>query len=498
MLFYTLGLVVLIGAGVLIWRRFQNETWARLAASLLPVSLWNVAWLFYLKIREAYFYDTNWERLQNVFALSVGDNVYHPLESGPILNSMYGPASVLAFWPAVWGQTPFWVMTIAASLAVFYFFAPIAYFNLASRKERIPAIFGVLFFAGVALLSSSLRNAGFRVHADAPAFGFGAFACAVLALRPSSAARISVSALLAVLAVWSKQVMVPLLAACALYIWIAEGGRFLKKYILWVFVWGILVSGIFIFVFGLEPLFINMFYIPGRQPLRGGWFWDSVFKLLRECLIPLAASAVFIPVFFKMPWKNSSALVRQNPWTLFLITALFLFPTTILGNGKVGGSNNTLSYTVYFLLAALTFAAVQAKEFNFRTAALVLFVLFCIQVPSVFHRHHKLQKQKDYPQVIFDYAKKNPGKAYFPRFNTLTLMAEKKVYHGSCGLIDRQWAKIPVTDGHFRAHVPGNMELVAYREGGSDDKEFVALPEFWYIGSDPELPGFKVYLREQK
>lgn len=500
--FYTIGLVLLAVLGG--WRAKQASSaglWQRVLEGLLPVSVWNTAALFLLKIREAYFYDTNWERLQNVFALSIGDNVYHPIESGPILNSMYGPASIFAFWPAVWGTAPVWVMTIAASLAVFYFFAPIAYLNFAGvseRKEKLTtALFGFLFFAGIALLSSSLRNAGFRIHADAPAFGFGALACAVLAVRKPGGRGLSLAALLAVLAVWSKQVMVPVIAACAVYVWITEGFKVLRKFVGLIFVWGVAVSALFVYLFGYEPLFINMFYIPGRQPLRDGWFLDSLLKLGRECLIPIGASAVFAGIFLKFPWKQPSRLVRENRWTLFLITALFLIPTSILGNGKVGGSNNTLSYTVYFLLAAVSFAAADSREFRWRSAALMLAALFFIQVPSVYHRHRKLKKEKDYPQVVYNYVRNHPGKAYFPRFNTLTMMAEKKVYHGSCGLIDREWARIPIKPEHFRAYVPDKMELLAFRDGGNDDKQYIALPEFWFIGSDPELPGFRVYLKEK-
>lgn len=506
--FYTIGLVLLAVWGFCRAKQASSAGfWQRFLKGFFPVSVWNTAFLFLLKIREAYFYDTNWERLQNVFALSIGDKVYHPIESGPILNSMYGPASIFAFWPAAWGQTPASVMTIAASLAVFYFFAPIAYLNfsgasrvnVSEKKDRMSAaLFGFLFFAGIALLSSSLRNAGFRIHADAPAFGFGALACAALAVRRPGGRGLSAAALLAVLAVWSKQVMVPVIAACAVYVWITEGFKTLRHFVLLVFVWGVLVSAFFIYLFGYEPLFINMFYIPGRQPLRDGWFFDSLLKLGRECLIPLAAAAAFAGLFLKLPWKQPARLVRENRWTLFLIAALFLIPTSILGNGKVGGSNNTLSYTVYFLLAAFTFASADSPGFRWRSAALMLMVLFFIQVPSVYHRYRKLKKEKDYPQVVYNYARKYPGKAYFPRFNTLTMMAEKKVYHGSCGLIDREWARIAVKPEHFRAHVPDKMELLAFREGGSDDKQYIALPEFWFISSDPELPGFRVYLKEKK
>ncbi len=507
--FYTLGAVLLTLLGAFLWKRHSDgAAGPRLAAALLPVSLWNTAVLFYLKIRESYFYDPNWERLQNIFALSAGDPVYHRLNEGPVLCAIYGPVSVWVLGPAVFAQTPFWVMTIAACLTIFYFFAPIFLLHAAGsfspalnedqkKQNRMAAAFSMVFFAGVALLSSSLRNAGFRIHVDAQALGLGALACAILVLRrKEKGGGLCLAALIAVLSVWTKQVMVPLLAAMAVYLWIAEGNKILKRYILWVLFWGLSASVLFVFIFGAEPLFISMFYIPGRHALRQGWFLDSILKLSRECLLPLTGAAAFLPVFTKMEWKNPALFIRQNRWALFLITALFLIPTSVLGNGKVGGSNNTLSYTVYFLLAALTFALAESRNFAWKSAVCVLLVLLGIQVPSVFYRFHKLQKEKNYPQIVYDYVRKYPEKGYFPRLNVLSIMAEKKVYHSSFGIIDRSWARLPVSKEHLRAHLPAQMDFLAFREGTNDDKEFFDLPEFWYVASDPELPGFKLYKRE--
>ena len=82
-------------------------------------------------------------------------------------------------------------------------------------------------------------------------------------------------------------------------------------------------------------------------------------------------------------------------------------------------------------------------------------------------------------------------------------MAEGRYYHASWGVMEREDAGLPVTESHFRAHLPPAMQRVAVLVSNSWTSESSSrnhsplrrLSEFGCKVHDPGLPGWNVFIR---
>ena len=78
------------------------------------------------------------------------------------------------------------------------------------------------------------------------------------------------------------------------------------------------------------------------------------------------------------------------------------------------------------------------------------------------------------------------------------LMVEKKLYHDSMPLVDREWSGFPLSDEHLRAYLPEKFHQVAFLEDKEGNINCLRLPEFTERTYDKRLPGFFVYRRPDK
>ncbi len=522
-LLFSAALLVSIIWGAAIYNRLSGWHWLdRLAAALVPAAALCLIFLLVHKTLNSIYYDQNWIRLQRTFVLAYGFPLYGGLNSGAAINAIYGPVSSLAYLPAALFRTPARAMMTAEIVGMCFFFLPALWLHLGQNRHDpkilIYALAGFFSFSFFPFMVSSLRAAAFNIHADAPALGLGALACALLLFRKKNNELLWLlaSAVSAALAVWSKQVAAPLCVALPLYLWLADGPRVALKYFACIAVWGLAVSGVFVLVFGYENLFFNMITIPSRHAFEGKYGMDpmsfALYKLLRECSIILIVGifSFFVPVAdlfrSKKRWRE---WFRENPWTLPLLVSLLMVPTSLLGKAKEGGSNNTLCYTTYFLAIASTMAFISAiKNISYpawftkidaarRMANFTLIVFLLIQVPCIYYKYTVPAKEDDYAQMVFEYLKKYPGETYFPRLTVLHLMAENKIYHDSVALNDRIWADLPLSDTHMRAYIPQNLKQIGFRENKEDDRQWLRLPEFTTKAKDEKLPGYFVYRKAQ-
>ncbi len=511
---FTACLLVSLAAAVLSWRRSQGRPlYERLTSAFLFPMAVSIAGIFLLKIQGSLFSDHNWERLQNAFALAHGFPLYHGPNDGPALITIYGPVSVFAYLPAALGKTPTSAMLIAETALICWFFIPALWLHTGKRKDDPVGqgfsafkFFLFFLFCYFPMISRPLRDAAFNIHVDGPTMGLMMLACAFLYFRTEKNRMVffALSAVSAVLSVWSKQVAVPLLPALALYLWAADGRRAALTYCAYLLVSGLVISGIFLVLFNPERLLFNILSIPGSHDLRKGGLpglIESTFALLGEGAVT-AVFAAAAAVYFAVTSRPTGLKDWLRNWrgSMFLIAALLLIPTSILGNAKVGGSTNTLCYTCAFLLLAGTFGFRHAfKSPVTRYALLVLgFVFLCIEIPWVYSRIVRFSKQTNYAETAYAYIKKHPGEAWFPRLNMLHIMAENKIYHSSASLRDRDWADMSISQEHFSRHLPEKMRFFAFQEKTSNDKPVLDpyLPKFTYDTTEPELPGFLVYKSE--
>lgn len=516
---FTAALTGSIVAGRFLMKRLKSWDWIeRLIASYLPATLLTVLMLLGHKIATVIYDEHSWIRFEKTFMVALGYPLYYGPAAGPAIAAIYGPVSVLAYLPATLTHSPELSLRIAEAIAIGFFFLPVLWLCTAGTLKDKPlfafALTAFLCFCFLAILLTNLRNAAFTVHADAPTLGLCALACACLYFRknPNHWGALLGSSIFVILAVWSKQVAVPLILALSLYVFLADGWPTLKRFLLCLLIAGILISGLFLMIYNPHDMLFNMFTLPSRHPLKdGGWVMvlQAFFRMFRETLLILVIA--YFSLRPLIPSKDRpvpfSNWVQSNPWFLFVIVGILMMPISIWSSIKVGGSNNTLSYPNYFLLITLILGMITVRRRNLsaslplsinikKMTAILTSILLCIQIPAVFYRIATVGSQNNFAKLAYNYIKAHPGKSYFPRLTLLHLLAEGKVYHTIDGLMDRHWAGFPVEGEHLQAHIPRDTEIIAF--SGEDHKWLLPLEGFSTGYQDfEELPGFVVYLRNK-
>jgi hypothetical protein len=510
--------------GLIIFKKLSSWNWLdRFIAASAPTAFIVLSGLILREIFENFFTVWNGKRLSATFALINGYQLYYGPDNGPVIGEIYGPVKTLIFLPVTLAHSPTVALISALFINVSFFFIPILWLHVGEHsqdmRKALIALSAFFCFGFFTFKSNSLGYSAFSTHADAPALGLSVIACAILYYRKhkDSIPPLLYSAVFAVLAVWTKQVAVPLLFALPTYVLLADGRRCFWRYVLCIFIAGVVISTFFLCLFEPHNLFFNMFTIPGHQPWQGDSKISALLKagqeLMKECLLPAVVVTFHILYQFLFPSgvpDKLPAWFGRNRWTMLLIVSLYMVPTSLLGRVKVGGAINTFSYTIYFLSAATTLvlakSALYATSSNTKITKMPVKLLVAVLVtamscyhiyPAVYGAMKALRWLKVNPQqVAYDYDRNHPGEAYFPRYPLASLMAEGKLYHFSYGLFDRELAGFKVSDKHFRAEIPSNMQLVAFKGPKTMPYVMKYIPEFSRRIEVDELPGWIVYTRE--
>ncbi len=556
---FVLSLLASLGFGVWIFKKVtQWNSIDRCFAAGIPTVTFILIASVLKEILDAPFWDWNAARLAPTFALIHGYQLYYGPDAGPFLNMIYGSITALAYLPATLAISPTGAVMIGSFISAAFFFIPIVllfvYENLhesqkvlsLNRSQKLLLkIYAFYAFIGFVLFSYEclpLNYSAFNIHADAIALGLGAAACGFLYCRErkDSLLPLLLSAIMVVLSIWAKQVALPLLIALPTYVLLADGLRCFKRYLLCLFISGLIISALLLTIFNPQYTFFNMFTIPGHHPWRvpgdfsedlevialvasgrevpGGrilhllvagkqliyYYWVLVFIIL--------CGSLYQFLFLPSTSNKITGWLSYNRWSMFLIVSLFMLPTSLLGRVKVGGSVNAFSFTLYFLAAAVTLLVFRlildsvcintgsSKSFTplkFLTVVLVI-AFFLKNIPNNALRelNPRLQKLPSNPQqVAYNYAKHHPGEAYFPWNPLSSLMAEDKLYHFAYALIDRWLAGYPVSNENFRSYIPSNIKIIAF-SGPNNGYVMQFLPEFSQKVEVNELPGWTVYMRE--
>lgn len=472
-------------------------------------------------------WDLNAIRLERSFVLAAGEPIFAGLDHGLVLNTIYGPMAAVAYLPATLAPTLTAALRWGQGLAMLYTLLPILLLHLLDRRAHGHARWSALAFAcfwAVAIDLWCLEYVTFTIHVDAPALGFGALACAGLLWRHRLGDRwgFVLSALAAVLAVWSKQVMVPLLAALPLYLGCNEGWRVAWRYGRILILTGLAASGLMIILFGpLDVLWLNLVTVPSRHPWRGEGGVDALLFGARKLVVETTMAWVLALVALGLRWTAARSpgmgaagrLQGAQSTILCWTVALCLVPTALLGRLKVGGDANTVAYVAYFLLAGATLTLRDIASSREEPSAvprlarrgmgvfllLLLLTLFGVQERGALTPWRQAGDDAALPhEIAYRYSRQHPGEVYFPRLTLATYLAEGHFYHQSVGLIDRSLADFPISAAHLAANLPPGLRAVAFHRNGMEgEMRHLPLSGFSRRGSDPALPGFVVYLREE-
>ncbi len=488
--------------------------------------------------------DFNWNpiRLAPAFAIRHGQTVYPGVNDGPVSGHIYGPIAALVYLPAVFCESPVTAVRVASVIASAVFFLPVLmlFFVTAgsTRRAWLWAMWGWLFFFLLVLRSDALSYNAFNIHAEAPALGLAAAACVLLAKTTERIKwHLPAAAFLAVLALESKQTLLPVLVALPLYLWFSRGFPTALRFSGWLAVSLLVTGGVFACWFGAQELWYNQIVIPSKHPwLRSikdtslPWIYErdngarlTVLLEAGQGLLRRGAKALLVlgGLFLWQTFFNGSvskptdnpgisrlaSWIRQ-PWGLCCWLALWLAPTSLLGRVKAGGDNNAYGPAIFFLclgaalwLIHLLHERNSEKPFPAAHAGWLLWpVMACASVAAAWLlliTTKNLKRTENHPMnLAVSYARQHPGQVYFPWNPLLTLMSEQRAYHFAYGVYDRALAGRPVTPEHFRTGLPADIQEVLCARNEDRSLLAVHLTNYTREVRLPELPGWVILRRD--
>lgn len=510
--------------GLLLYRR--EPSWGvldRLWTASLPLLIFVIGARLFNEVLLAPTQIWDTVNLLPAYLLADGKPLYYPPGQGPILDMMYGPMTAVAYWPVTWfTRHPTYATSLAKLCTVFYFFLPAALIGIIRPKPSLRAAIAIAgaFVAYVyyVLQSSSLSGSALWNHADAPALGWAGLSCAILywRLERKNVAWLYVSAFLAVLSMWTKQVTVPLVVAMALYLMIADGFLMALQYTLGVLVFGAMTTLVFSSCYGFSELWFNLVVNPSLQPWNKdlvkteGWAVVELMERMRWMGILLSFFLIY--EFHHHRFKGSMrAWFDRERWILFIVASLCLIPSALAGRMRVGGDLNAISFSTFFLVTGMYALILRyvtspepSEEFHFSQLFLKKFLFayavtsMVIQLPVQSYYFVCLPKylhrlESNTPKVAYTYAKAHPGELYMPWNGLETYLAEGKIYHFEYAVFDREVGNLPPSEEHFRAGLPTAMQAIAYPPNEQARHVMKHFPEYVHETIDPELPGWTIY-----
>jgi hypothetical protein len=524
----TIALVAAGVTAVLVMRWWRMPE--RLILAVLPLALVAVVGRLAQAVLNAANFDWTGARLAPLVGMRFGYPMYCGPGDGPVLNTIYAPISYLVYWPLRFLGDPAIDDAVATAIGLVCYFTPVAFFFIrfasprAYRGYRL-RVLGVTLFVLLSYTVPSLRMSLEGTTHDCPALGFALAACLVLYFDEARRWRsYFLSAAFTMMAIWSKQVMAPLLIALPLWTWSTRGSVALRRHLVALATMAVVISVPLLAMLGPRTLLFNILVLPAEHAWNGHFpsnFAVVGYQLYRDCFTLVAVLIIFLlasrvpQASRKRPEEISHAMpspvalwFRHERWSLFLLVALMHLPTAFLGRLKVGGSVNSFSPVSYFLLFALLVGLCNAAA-NLRTSegqlarsalvvAAVAFVLLTVpQLAYFFRDYHGFDASKE--ERVTTFLRRHPGEAYFPWHPLPHLLVEGKLYHFAYGLFDRELGGHGISDAHFQRFVPEHCRYVCFPAGRRNHRPPACLESF--LKQFPrrvelaELPGFECYER---
>lgn len=459
--------------------------------------------LIAFRVCNSIYVSENWIRLHTALIWLKNLPIFYSHDAGPVLNSIYSPLSFMVYGLVRWAPTPHGFIQAASALSSVLIYSPVLIWILFGRRDvksdRINSFLTFYVFISVGMLFYPIRNAAFNIHADAPMLFFSALSAFFIAQEKfrQKTWMLFASALMSVLAVWSKQIAVSLCLALPSYLLLVSGVRKTLQYTAFLILTGLIVSAFFFHLFDSQAMLFHLIEIPKRHPFRPNLV-ASVWPLFRDLLMLLPMVLIAIWPQLKESDISLREWCRKRHWTILFWIALFMLPLSILGSLKVGGSRNTISYTTYFVLAGLFLAPLGRPLLRMRLQFISILCI-TVQLFAVLHQCFWQSQKIDFAAIAENKIISSPGSVYFPRLPLLHLWYENKIYHDGIGLRDHHWSSLKPSIERLRTHIPPNVQVIAFYENDSDDMDLFRniLPEFEGSPTYKEdLPGFRVYLKK--
>jgi len=504
---------------VLTWKKTPKlANIDRLATALVPVSVVFVIEQFILRILNAPLEEWNFLRLVAPFALVSGQRLYYPAGDGPLISGLNAPFQPLSFLPATLASTPTTAVYLGTLTAGCLALVPLVLsivWGQGKKQSKVFSILGASLALCLIFRSPSLRLSSFLIHADAPALGFACLSGLALFLKLKSRTKVYlVSAILAVIASYSKITLSPILVALPLYLWITEGLRAALRYFIVLMSTLIAITTGLFLIFGSSALIFNV-----QSSVQSDWVANlyraegyavgnfAKIKVLFAALNEVVQGYYFLMAlalgFLGVQFQKGN-LRKPSLTTLSIIFSVLLLPGSLMGRVKAGGALNTLSPTLYFLVLATPLALLELirntsdskiKTFLSTGMLSLLIVVGLASVPDFYELWWPLKNvHNNVHEQAYKYAKRHPGTTYFPNQPLSSLLAEGKVYHSEYLIFQYMQSPYKLSQKHFERYTPESMQQVAFTS--SDPSAILEyLKEFKTKTTDPELPGWTIYRR---
>jgi hypothetical protein len=467
---------ILAGAlgGELLARRrratgLEHACWIALPAGAITLAL--VAWSTFRFLPTM---DWSANRLAASVRLAWGFPLYTPVHGAVINDWMYGPVAALAYTPAALAGDPLTALHIAAALNGIFFVLPaMLLFAPAVRAPatRLVAALGFVFCLGAHFAPFGTWYGAALLHVDTVAICLGVLSCLALV----RGRRLTLAAVLCVLAVGAKQTELPLALAQIFFLARADGRRRALAYTARLAVIGAIVAAGFCAWFGAGTLWHNLVVIPSRYAIE----FQRLGPQLGDLLI---VTCWMWPVGW-LAWKTRPTAAPtgddQAGW-LLVLAALVLLPSGLLAALKFGGGANSIHSVSYGMLGASFVGLQLASAARARIALLAgIAIVLAIDLERVLTFGHF-----DHPEPgrqhreAFEFARTHPGQAYFPWDTLATLMAERRDYPFDMGVADWRTAGEAPEAAVIRRALPETLAFVIYHERDQTEEMLRVLPEF--------------------
>ncbi len=501
-------------------------------ACLLLVALGIVTRAF-----EALFYVWNDVRFSRAYALAHGMDLYGSADSGAVTGIIYGPVGFLLYAPAALWSTPTPALFTAGLISSTVALGPAALVIRHGAAVAGKPSWALPLFTLTALhFHAAAAMAGvWMIHTDAAALGLSCLALYAIWRHPLGKAfslYLVAAAAAASLAVWAKQTVAPILLIPALYL-LVRGAR---RGAAWVFFLGVAFSSILAIVFsalyGAEDLWRAMVTIPSQHARYPGILLHDgarVTEMVKMLCLPLVGLACLMVLEGRDPstsdpsgssWperalKWGEAIRNGHGWPLFVGASLLMLPMACLGRIKAGGSANNYGLVDYFLSLGLVmlFLAVSERPslagkrprrvLEGAMAVLLVWLAIPAGIGLVGRLYGVAFRGPPPSATAYQAALADPGTIYFPWRPLASLMTERRSYHTVWGMMEREAAGLPVSESHFRAHLPPEMRKIAVLGSnhqtsdayGRNISPLRRLPEFGCKIHHPNLPGWDIFVR---
>lgn len=516
---FVLILIGGISAATMRFIRASGSGVDRALAGLLPLSAALLGIVMLTRIAQGPGQDWNEAKLAPIVGMRYGYALYQSPDTGAMTGWLYGPVGAIIMSPASLASDPTTAVFIGILIAAIVYLVPVGLAVKLACRERATSLplLAFLVAAWESYDTDALSRCLVIAGPDAPALGLALCACAAI-YRHRTWKTMHLSAIAAILCIWTKQNYLPLLVALPLWVALTDGLRPAGRFVGFIVGVGAILSSIFLLVFGAKNMLFHMLTLPGGHPYRDASRGTTVawliglHDLLATCAAPLGMLAVALVLDSilsprEATWRD---WIKQRPWLLYLLVAIFLVPASLAGYLKLGGYVNSLACTDFFLLISAVTAIVHILsvvevDSQIRRAVAGSMLIFGLVIAikanfagvngivpswsSIVHPYNNPQQQ------AFNYAKSHPGEVYCPWNPLTTLLAEKKLYHFEWGIVDRAVGDRPASDQQYLSHFPAKLDRVIYLRTPQSTKAMELLVDFRKRVRDPQLPDCIIYTR---